>query len=98
MVTASKVWPTRNGNIGVAVCWDQWFPEAARIMALQGADILLYPTAIGCHPMAPGYDSQATWQRAMQGHSACNALPVVASNRIGAESWDDLTMTFYFYP
>jgi len=93
--TGFKVWPTRHGNIGVAVCWDQWFPEAARIMALQGADILLYPTAIGCHPMAPGYDSQATWQRAMQGHSACNALPVVASNRIGQEHWDDLTMTFY---
>jgi N-carbamoylputrescine amidase len=93
--TGFKVWPTRYGNIGVAVCWDQWFSEAARVMALQGADILLYPTAIGCHPMAPDYDSQPTWRRAMQGHAACNALPVVASNRIGVEDWDDLSMTFY---
>ena len=93
--TGFKVWQTRHGDIGVAVCWDQWFPEAARIMALQGADLLLYPTAIGNHPMAPGYDSQGTWQRAMQGHAACNAIPVVASNRIGDESWDDVTMTFY---
>lgn len=93
--TGFKVWRTRHGNIGVAVCWDQWFPEAARIMALQGADVLLYPTAIGNHPMVPGYDSQTTWQRAMQGHAACNAIPVVASNRIGDERWDDVNMTFY---
>jgi len=93
--TGFKVWQTRHGNVGVAVCWDQWFPEAARIMAQQGADVLLYPTAIGCHPMVPGYDSQTTWQRAMQGHAACNAVPVVAANRIGNEDWDELTMSFY---
>ena len=93
--TGFKVWPTRFGTIGVAVCWDQWFPEVARIMALKGADILLYPTAIGCHPLVPGYDSRPTWQRAMQGHAACNAMPVVASNRIGGEDWDGLRMTFY---
>ncbi len=93
--TGFKVWPTRYGKLGVAVCWDQWFPEAARIMAIAGADLLLYPTAIGCHPMAPGYDSQKTWQRAMQGHAACNAIPVVTSNRIGEESWQNHDMTFY---
>ena len=93
--TGFKVWQTRHGAIGVAVCWDQWFPEAARIMAQQGADILLYPTAIGAHPGVPGYDSQTTWQRAMQGHAACNVIPVAASNRIGDEHWDDLSMTFY---
>ncbi len=93
--TGFKTWPTRHGRIGVAVCWDQWFPEAARIMALQGADILLYPTAIGNHPMVPGYDSQAAWQRVMVGHAVCNALPVAAANRIGSEAWDAGTLTFY---
>ena len=93
--TGFKVWPTRHGKVGVAVCWDQWFPEAARLMALQGADILLYPTAIGSHPMVPDFCSQPTWQRAMQGHAACNVIPVIASNRIGSEDWDDLSLTFY---
>ncbi|MBT3331724.1 MAG: N-carbamoylputrescine amidase [Rhodospirillaceae bacterium] len=93
--TGFKVWQTRHGAIGAAVCWDQWFPEAARVMAQQGADILLYPTAIGNHPGVPGYNSQTTWQRAMQGHAACNVIPVAASNRIGNEDWDDMSMTFY---
>lgn len=93
--TGFKVWQTQHGVIGVAVCWDQWFPEAARIMAQQGSDILLYPTAIGAHPGMAGYDSQSTWQRAMQAHAACNVIPVAASNRIGQEDWENLNMEFY---
>ena len=83
--TGFKVWNTKFGNIGVGICWDQWFPEAARIMALKGADILFYPTAIGDEPRSQ-YDSSGAWQRVMQGHAAANVMPVVASNRIGFEN------------
>ena len=70
--TGFKVFPTKIGNVGVGICWDQWFPEAARSMALQGADILLYPTAIGSEPQDPSLDSSDHWQRVMQGHAAAN--------------------------
>ncbi|MCG8549646.1 MAG: N-carbamoylputrescine amidase [Desulfobacterales bacterium] len=93
--TGFKVWPTRFGTVGVGICWDQWFPETARSMALMGADILLYPTAIGSEPKMPGYDSQPHWQRTMQGHSAANVMPVCASNRIGTETDQGVEITFY---
>ncbi len=93
--TGFKVWPTRFGNLGVAVCWDQWFPETARVMALQGADILFYPTAIGSEPQDPTLDSRYHWQRTMQGHAAANVMPLVASNRIGTEKGEKLELTFY---
>ena len=93
--TGFKVWNTRFGKVGVGICWDQWFPETARSMALMGADILLYPTAIGSEPKMPGYDSQPHWQRTMQGHSAANVMPVCASNRIGTEKDQDVEITFY---
>lgn len=80
-----KVWNTAYGNIGVGICWDQWFPEAARMMMLQGADILLYPTAIGSEPYDDTLDTSIIWQRAMQGHAVSNAVPIVAANRIGTE-------------
>ena len=82
--TGFRVWDTRYGKIGVGICWDQWFPEAARCMALLGADLLLYPTAIGSEPILE-VDSAGHWQRAMQGHSAANVVPVVAANRYGLE-------------
>ena len=87
--TGFRVWKTRHGAIGVGICWDQWFPEAARSMALQGAEILLYPTAIGSEPNAPEEDSEAPWRRVMVGHAVANAMPVAAANRIGVEG--DLT-------
>ena len=93
--TGFKVWNTRYGRIGVAICWDQWFPEAARAMVLQGAEVLLYPTAIGSEPGYPDLDSSGHWQRVMQGHSAANCVPVVASNRIGLEQGDSCDVTFY---
>ena len=94
--TGFKVWKTRVGTIGCGICWDQWFPEAARSMALMGAEILFYPTAIGSEPHDPTIDSAAHWQRAMQGHAASNMVPVVASNRIGTEEGRNGTsMTFY---
>jgi N-carbamoylputrescine amidase len=84
--TGFRVWATRYGTIGVAICWDQWFPESARIMALQGAELLMYPTAIGSEPPpAPPLDSRRHWQRTQQGHAAANLMPLVASNRIGTE-------------
>ena len=92
--TGFKVWETNYGKIGVGICWDQWFPEAARIMALKGADILFYPTAIGDEIMSE-YDSSSAWQRVMQGHAAANIIPVVASNRIGSESVKGQTNGFY---
>jgi len=85
------VWKTKYGCIGIGICWDQWFPEAARIMSLKGAQILFYPTAIGSEPVNESFDSKPHWQTCMQGHSACNMIPVVASNRIGTES----KITFY---
>ena len=93
--TGSKVWRTRFGTIGAAVCWDQWFPEAARAMALQGAELLLYPTAIGSEPQNPALNSRDHWQRAMQGHAAANLTPLVASNRIGSERGESCAITFY---
>lgn len=93
--TGFQVWNTKYGKIGVGVCWDQWYPEAARCMVLMGAEILFYPTAIGSEPESPGIDSKDHWQRCMIGHSACNLVPVVASNRIGTEKLEDSSITFY---
>jgi N-carbamoylputrescine amidase len=91
-----RIWQTRYGKLGAAVCWDQWFPEGARIMALQGAEVLLYPTAIGSEPApAPPVDSRDHWRRVMQGHAAANYLPVVAANRIGTEQGQAGSVTFY---
>ncbi len=84
--TGFKVWNTQKGNIGVGICWDQWYPECARAMALQGADILLYPTAIGSEPQAPEMDTAARWRRVMQGHAVANVIPVAAANRVGLEN------------
>lgn len=83
--TGFRVWGTRYGKVGVGICWDQWFPEAARCMALMGADLLMYPTAIGSEPILE-VDSAGHWQRTMQGHSAANVVPVVAANRFGTET------------
>jgi N-carbamoylputrescine amidase len=94
--TGFQAWPTHYGTIGAAVCWDQWFPEAARAMALKGAEILFYPTAIGSEPPpAPPVDSRDHWVRVMQGHSAANYMPLVASNRIGHEQARTSEITFY---
>ena len=86
---------TRYARIGVGICWDQWFPEAARAMVLKGADILLYPTAIGSELKTPDLDSKDHWQTVMRGHAAANVVPVIASNRIGKESSDAVEMEFY---
>lgn len=83
--TGFRVWSTMKGRIGVGICWDQWFPEAARAMALMGADALLYPTAIGAEPQDAGLDTAARWRRGMQGHAVANVIPVVAANRVGDE-------------
>jgi N-carbamoylputrescine amidase len=93
--TGFKVWNTAHGKIGVGICWDQWFPEAARAMALQGAEVLLYPTAIGSEPPDPTWDSSGHWQRVMQGHAGANLVPVVAANRFGEERGTHTTVTFY---
>ena len=92
--TGFQVWDTTYGKIGVGICWDQWFPEVARIMALKGAEVLFYPTAIGDEIMSD-YDSSDAWQTVMQGHAAANIMPVVASNRIGSESVKDQVNGFY---
>ncbi|MBP6219342.1 MAG: N-carbamoylputrescine amidase [Oligoflexales bacterium] len=89
--TGFKTWSTRYGKIGVGICWDQWFPECARAMTLLGADLLLYPTAIGTEPEEPSLDTKDPWQRAMIGHAVSNVIPVVAANRIGLEG----KQTFY---
>ncbi len=93
--TGFKVWDTAYAKIGIGICWDQWFPEVARIMALKGAEVLLYPTAIGGEPEDDGFDSSDMWQRVMIGHSAANQIPVVASNRIGTEQGQDISNYFY---
>jgi N-carbamoylputrescine amidase len=84
--TGFRAWKTRHGTIGVGICWDQWFPESARAMMLLGAEVLLYPTAIGSEPHEPDLDTRDPWQRAMIGHAVSNVVPVVAANRIGTES------------
>jgi len=89
--TGFKVWKTKYAQIGVGICWDQWYPECARAMALQGAEVLFYPTAIGTEPENPGLDTKDLWQRAMVGHAVSNVMPVVASNRTGTEG----EQTFY---
>jgi len=93
--TGFRVFDTQVAKIGVGICWDQWFPEAARSMALLGAEMLLYPTAIGSEPQDSTIDSSGHWQRTMQGHAAANIMPLLASNRIGVETGDRYTMTFY---
>ncbi|WP_410513190.1 N-carbamoylputrescine amidase [Paenibacillus sp. BR2-3] len=93
--TGFKVWNTRYAKIGVGVCWDQWYPEAARVMSLMGAEILFYPTAIGSEPQDGSIDSKDHWQTCMLGHAAANLIPVVASNRIGEESDEESSINFY---
>ncbi|MEI7933056.1 MAG: N-carbamoylputrescine amidase [Alphaproteobacteria bacterium] len=86
--TGFRVWDSRFGRLGVGICWDQWYPEAARAMTLMGAEVLLYPTAIGSEPHDPTLDTAAPWRRAMQGHAVSNVIPVVGANRTGFEPWD----------
>jgi len=93
--TGFKVWKTRYAKIGVGVCWDQWYPEAARCMALMGAELLFYPTAIGSEPQDGSIDSKDHWQTCMLGHAAANLIPVIASNRIGVEEDEDSSISFY---
>ena len=95
--TGFRVWRTRYAAIGVAICWDQWFPEAARAMALQGAEVLFYPTAIGSEPPDPAWDSSGHWQRVMQGHAGANLMPLVAANRIGREVGQGAEREITFY-
>lgn len=93
--TGFKVFETAYAKIGAGICWDQWFPEVARIMTLNGAELLFYPTAIGSEPDYPQLDSRDSWQIVMQGHSAANCIPVIASNRIGIEENKKFSQTFY---
>jgi N-carbamoylputrescine amidase len=90
-----KVWTTRYGRIGVGICWDQWYPECARAMALMGAEVLMYPTAIGSEPHDAALDTRDPWRRAMQGHAVSNVIPVVASNRVGREEGLGAPQNFY---
>lgn len=93
--TGFKVWKTKYAKIGVGICWDQWYPEAARVMTLMGAELLFYPTAIGSEPQDGSIDSKDHWQMCMRGHAASNLIPVVASNRIGKEEDEDSSINFY---
>ncbi|GEB78192.1 N-carbamoylputrescine amidase [Sporolactobacillus inulinus] len=93
--TGFKVWSTKFGKIGAGICWDQWFPESARCMALMGAELLFYPTAIGSEPYDASIDSKEHWQACMLGHAASNLIPVIASNRVGTEADGDSQITFY---
>jgi N-carbamoylputrescine amidase len=93
--TGFRVWDTKFGQVGLGICWDQWFPETARCLVLGGAELLLYPTAIGTEPQYPEWDSRDHWQRVMQGHAAANMVPLVASNRIGPEQGKNSEMTFF---
>lgn len=93
--TGFKAWKTRHGTIGVGICWDQWYPECARAMALAGAEVLFYPTAIGSEPYDGALDTHKRWQRAMQGHAVSNAIPIVAANRIGLEENAGHKQKFY---
>jgi N-carbamoylputrescine amidase len=93
--TGFRVWNTAVGRIGVGICWDQWFPEVARALALDGAEVIVYPTAIGSEPTDPEWDSAPHWQRVMQGHAGANLVPVVAANRVGVEVGSRFTLEFY---
>jgi N-carbamoylputrescine amidase len=93
--TGFKVWDTAYAKIGIGICWDQWFPECARTMALMGAELLFYPTAIGSEPHDATISSRDHWQRTQQGHAAANLVPLIASNRIGTETEQDFSITFY---
>lgn len=93
--TGFKVWETRYGKIGIGICWDQWFPESARCMALMGAELLFFPTAIGSEPYDSSIDSKSHWQACMLGHAAANLIPVIAANRIGTETDQESSITFY---
>jgi N-carbamoylputrescine amidase len=93
--TGFKAWKTKHGTIGVGICWDQWYPESARAMVLEGAEVLLYPTAIGSEPYDASLDTRIRWQRAMQGHAVANAVPIVAANRIGVEDNDGVSQEYY---
>jgi N-carbamoylputrescine amidase len=93
--TGFKVWDTRFGRLGVGICWDQWYPEEARAMALLGAEVLFYPTAIGSEPHDASLDTRDPWRRVMQGHAVANVMPVVASNRIGFEPGPGGGQSFY---
>jgi N-carbamoylputrescine amidase len=93
--TGFKVWDTRFGRLGVGICWDQWYPETARAMALQGAEVLFYPTAIGSEPHDSSLDTRDPWRRVMQGHAVANVMPVVAANRIGFEPGPGGGQNFY---
>lgn len=93
--TGFRVWPTAYGRLGVGICWDQWFPESARAMALLGADLLCYPTAIGSEPQDPTLDSSTHWRNTQCGHAAANLMPLIASNRTGREQIGDTQIDFY---
>jgi N-carbamoylputrescine amidase len=90
-----KVWKTRYGTIGVGICWDQWYPETARVMALMGAEMLFYPTAIGTEPYDDNLNTSRMWRRAMQGHAVSNCMPVIAANRIGTEEFSGTSQSYY---
>ena len=93
--TGLRPFATAYGKLGLAICWDQWFPEAARSLVLQGAEFLMYPTAIGSEPNEPGFDSMEHWRIVMRGHAGANMVPVIAANRVGQETTDGVSMTFY---
>ena len=97
--TGFRVWQTKYAAIGIGICWDQWFPEAARCMAVMGAELLFYPSAIGPTPLLeavdPGFDLKGHWQRVMQGHAAANIVPLIACNRVGREEIDDIGIPFF---
>ena len=93
--TAFEPAETAVGKVGALICWDQWFPEPARLMVLRGAEVLVYPTAIGTEPPSPELDSSGHWRRVMQGHAGANIVPLAAANRVGEEQGRDATVTFY---
>jgi len=93
--TGFKVFKTKYGTLGIGICWDQWYPETARCLAILGAELLFYPTAIGSEPTNATFDSKNHWQRCMQGHAAANIMPVIAANRVGIEDIEGSQITFY---